>query len=107
MVLGRRILGVVGTPIRYAWPVELGRRPGGRMPPVEPIADWAVAQLGIEREEARGVAFAIARKIAREGTEGAGMFRAGLEAAEPEMTAALRRGVARIASWLAGEGVLR
>lgn len=58
----------------YASVIEWGRRPGARMPPVKAIAAW-VARKGLvsgrtqsDREgAAAGLAFAIARKIARQG----------------------------------------
>ena len=53
-VLGEEVIGTVSTSLRYAIPVELGRRPGGRQPPVEPLADWAVARLGVSHDEAAG-----------------------------------------------------
>jgi hypothetical protein len=65
-------IGVVGSPLNYAIPVELGTKP--HMPPVEPLADWARFKLGLSDQEARGVGFLIARKIAREGTKGTHMF---------------------------------
>lgn len=65
----------VGTPLEYGEVIEYGRRPGKAMPPVEPIAKWARSILGItDAKEARSVGFAIARKIAVEGFEGAHMF---------------------------------
>ncbi|HVL37308.1 MAG TPA: hypothetical protein VM489_16685, partial [Burkholderiales bacterium] len=59
--------GLVATPRAYAVPVELGTRP--HFPPIEPLIDWVRAKLGIgEEKAARGVAFAIAHKIAVSGT---------------------------------------
>lgn len=51
----------------YSGVVEEGRRPGARMPPLEPIARWAQRKFRIPYRRARGLSFAIARKIAREG----------------------------------------
>lgn len=63
------VKGLVGTPMSYAVPVELGTKP--HMPPIEPLIDWVKEQLGIRSEKAaRGVAFAIAIKISRRGTTG-------------------------------------
>jgi len=75
------LLGVVGTSIDYAVPVELGTKP--HFPPLAPLEDWAVAKLGVERGRAKGVAFVIARKIAKTGTAGAFMFKEGFAAVEP------------------------
>lgn len=63
------VLGVVGTPLNYAIPVELGTRP--HMPPIEPLMDWVKQNLSIQGEKAaRGAAFAIAKKISVRGTAG-------------------------------------
>jgi len=50
----------VYTPLEYAWVMEYGRQPG-RMPPVEPLREWA-KRHGLEGKE-----WAIAKKIQREG----------------------------------------
>ena len=71
---GGRVTGIVGTPVEYGVVVELGRRPGKRMPPTAPIALWAQRKLGLTEKEASSAAFAIARNIAAEGFEGAKMF---------------------------------
>lgn len=71
---GETIAGTVGTPLDYGLVRELGRRPGKAMPPVGPIALWAQRKLGVSADDALGVGFAIARKIAVEGFEGAHMF---------------------------------
>ncbi len=47
----------------YASVIEYGRRPGATMPPVRVIKRWVISKLGVPREEANAVAWAIARKI--------------------------------------------
>ncbi len=49
---------------------RISGRPPGAPPPISPLQDWVIAK-GIERDpkKARGVAFAIRRKIMNEGTE--------------------------------------
>lgn len=76
---------VQNIPKRVAWGFEvksnivntsdrainrIGGRPSGAPPPVAPLQDWVIAK-GIESnpKKARGVAFAIRRKIMNEGTE--------------------------------------
>ena len=105
--VGDNVIGVVGTSLRHAVPVELGRRPGRRQPPLDPLADWAVQVLGTPPAKARGVAFAIARKIARRGTEGAGMFREGLAATRRHVERILGRGAERVVDELASAGAGR
>lgn len=82
------VLGVVGSPLEYAPYVELGTKPHavsklGR----EALAQWAIQKLGVSEKAAMGVAFLIARKIRREGTKGAFMFRDSLAAIEPQILA--------------------
>ena len=74
-----QLIGIVGTAISYGGPVEFGRLPG-KQPPIDAIELWVRRKLGISGNEARSVAFLIARKIGREGTEGAFMFEKGFEA---------------------------
>ncbi len=80
---GNSFSAVIGTPLEYGAVVELGRRPGKRQPPIEPIALWARRKLGVSDKEARSVGFLIARKIGREGFEGAHMFERTLNELEP------------------------
>lgn len=94
---GDGVIGIVGTPIEYGEVVELGRRPGKRMPPVEPIALWAVRKLGIPEEEAGSVGLAIARKIKHHGFEGAHMFQRTIEELDSWIMAQLRTIPARVA----------
>ena len=95
------VIGVVGTSLRHAVPVELGRRPGKRMPPIAPLADWAVSKLGVPEGEAQGIAFLIARKIAAKGTEGAKMFERGMQASEARIQGMMEAAAKRIAGRLA------
>lgn len=88
------VRGEVGTTNTYAQPVETGAKP--HMPPVEPIAEWVRRKLGIKDEaEAKSVAFAIARKIAKSGSKGAFMFREGLAASQAQILEILGDGVER------------
>jgi hypothetical protein len=54
----------------HAAVIEYGRRPGSRMPPVEAIRGWA-RRKGLPK----GVAFLIARSIARKGIPPKALFR--------------------------------
>ena len=76
--LSDQVIGVVGTSLNYAEPVEMGTRP--HMPPVEALEDWVKAKLGVEDDQVQRVAYAVARKIAVSGTPAAGMFHRGLNA---------------------------
>ena len=90
MAYGSSVTGTVGTPLEYGEVVEKGRRPGKAMPPVTPIALWVQRKLGVSADEARGVGFAIARKISIEGFEGAHMFEKAWKANERWVTQQLQ-----------------
>jgi hypothetical protein len=60
----------VYNPTPYAGVIELGRRPGSRMPPVGIIARWIQRRLSVSIEVARQSAFIIARAIAERGLLG-------------------------------------
>ena len=89
------LVGSAGSPQPYAPVMEEGRRPGAKMPPVDAIKLWVVRKLGIPPEEADGVAFVIARSIARKGIEGKHMFKEGLEASEPHINKLFNDAIAR------------
>jgi hypothetical protein len=89
------LVGSVGSPQPYAPVMEEGRRPGAKMPPVDAIKIWVVRKLGVPPEEADGVAFVIARSIARKGIEGRHMFKEGLEVSEPHINRLFDEAIAR------------
>jgi len=93
---GDAIVGVVGSPLNYAEPVELGSKP--HFPPVQAIEDWVNMKLGKGGKEGRSMAFAIARKISREGTKGAFMFETGLEDNEEQIQGFFDTAVANIST---------
>jgi hypothetical protein len=71
-IAGDSVLGLVASPLEYAVYVELGTKP--HFPPIEPLIDWVRVKFHKSEEEARGIAFLVARKIAERGTLGVGMF---------------------------------
>lgn len=87
------VSGGVGTSLSYALPVELGSRP--HRPPVEPLTDWVRRKLGKKGKEARSVAFAIARKIEREGTPARNMFSEGLSRTQGQIAELLEAAAER------------
>lgn len=94
-----KIEGLVGTPLRYAMPVEYGRAAGRRMPPVSALIPWVERTLTLQRgETAKGVAFAIARYMAQRGSRswrqsppGERMFLRGFDAAAPRIARVFER----------------
>lgn len=97
------VLGVVGSSQPSAVFIELGTRPHwigekGR----EALGEWAVTRLGVSKKEAPRVAYAIATKIAREGTPAQYPMAKSAAAVEGEILAMFERAVGRIAEHLAG-----
>lgn len=52
----------------YSYYLAKGRK-GGSMPPITPLIKWVNDKFGISGKEAKSFAFAIAKKIEREGTD--------------------------------------
>lgn len=52
----------------YTYWLANGRKPGVA-PPVSALIPWVTAKFGVGGNEARGIAFAVAAKIKKEGTE--------------------------------------
>ncbi|NPU84376.1 MAG: hypothetical protein HPY65_07790 [Syntrophaceae bacterium] len=78
-------IGIVATTSKYGRPVELGTKP--HMPPSSALVPWVKKFLGYEGKKADRVAFALAKAIAKRGTEGRYMF----ESAAMEKEDAVRR----------------
>jgi len=95
---GVGVAGKVFTPMAHGLPVELGTRP--HWPPIEPIADWVHAKLGVPRAEAGSVAYLVARKISRKGTKGAHMFEKNFSEHAGQITSLLLAGLDRITTRL-------
>lgn len=86
----------VGTNLVYARAIEFGLPPGylRRMPPVDAIAGWVRRKLGIrDPREARRVAFLIARKIKRSGTDAQPYLHPAAEQERPEFLRRLNEAV--------------
>lgn len=90
---GDAILGVVGSPLAYAVPVELGTKP--HMPPLQPIIDWVRLKLGLKGKRAEKAAKAIRWKIFRRGTKGANMFKGAFEANQEQVGKLIAAAVGR------------
>lgn len=52
----------------YTYWLANGRKPG-KAPPITPLINWVNAKFGIGGTEAKNIAFAIAQKIKKEGTD--------------------------------------
>jgi hypothetical protein len=69
----------------YYHVMEKGRRPGGRMPPLDAIAGW------LRRKGSTANAFVVARSIARRGIKGRFFMRQGYVATQKAMPKLLRK----------------
>ncbi|MHB1673776.1 MAG: hypothetical protein ACYCSP_05945 [Acidobacteriaceae bacterium] len=92
----REVIGVaptLGADV-YAAPVETGTRP--HMPPPSALVPWVQKKFGIEDEkQALGLAFAIAKTIAKRGTQGHEMFSRALADIEPMAPAVLEQAISQ------------
>lgn len=93
-------LGVVGSAQPTALFVELGTRP--HMPPVEPLISWVQQRLGVSAQDAKRVAFLVARKIARVGTPPQLIFKKALDRNSGQVRGIFENTAARLAQMLAG-----
>ena len=96
------VLGVVGTSMAHAIPVEIGTKP--HFPPIQPLEDWVIAKLGVPEKEAHGVAFLVARKIAARGTLAIGMFHRTFSANQAKVEQIFSGARQRIAERLTASG---
>ena len=102
---GLDLTGRVGPSLNYGANVEFGRRAGAKMPPVDALLGWVVRHgLARNPRRARGVAFAIARKIARRGIPPRPYMATALERNLPDIRARFARiGVEVSASLRSGQ----
>ena len=92
------IIGEVGTNVPYGIFVEEGTRP--HRPPIAPLIEWVERmKMGSNPQENRRIAYAIASKIARRGTEGQYPFRDGFEAAKSEVEKIYDEAVIDLVTW--------
>jgi hypothetical protein len=95
------VIGLVIGSAAHTVPVEMGTKP--HFVPIQPLQDWVEYKLGLEGQEARSVAFAISRTIARRGTEGKFMFRDAFAANEDQVEQILRAAIPQIIQEMTGE----
>lgn len=96
-VLSGSVIGVTGSPSKYAEPVELGTKPHAvSAEGVDAIEDWVRLKLGISGEEAQRVADSVAWKIRMRGTPAAGMCHRGLAYKKDEVLAGFEAATVRI-----------
>lgn len=102
---GTRITTITGTNKAYAMPVEFGRRPGQKPPPVNALLDWVGLRFGIsDPKRVKRMAFLISRAIGKRGTRayrdnsppGERMFASGYAAALPNIIRSFERNVGEV-----------
>lgn len=97
------VMGVVGSSQPSASFVELGTKPHpvskeGRVA----LESWVRAKLGVSAKEAPGVAYLVARKIARKGTKAQRPFENALAATQGQVLRMLEDAAGRVAAHLVG-----
>lgn len=93
------VLGVVGSSAPVAGWIETGTRP--HWAPIEPLVHWVEQALGVTGKETFGVAKAIQRKIALEGTKARPLFAEALARHEAALVRMFEDAAGRIAQQLA------
>lgn len=111
------IEGIVGTPRPHALPIEYGRTPGAKGPPIGPILLWVrrkglarkgsptlqrISRRSLESQE-RSIAYVIARSIHLYGfapphEKGWRMFEKGFEAVRPQIDRILQAAATDVAN---------
>lgn len=86
---GDKMGAEVFTDVHYARRVEEGRKPG-RMPPSSALEAWVRTKITAAEKEIKGIAFVIARKIGREGTEAQPFLGPAAEKEKPRYFIAMR-----------------
>lgn len=102
-VLGNTVLGMVGTPMSYAEPVELGTKPHPvSAAGVMSIEDWVRHKLGVPEEDVKRVTSNVVWKIRMRGTPAVGMFHRGLAHKRTELAGIFEDAAGWIVQRLAG-----
>lgn len=92
-VATRLIIGSSGAAAAYAPPVETGARP--HLPPVEELVPWVMKKFGAaDEKQALSLAWAVAKSIAKKGTQGHEMFSRALTSLEPLTVPTIERAMA-------------
>lgn len=94
------VIGTVGSSQPSLGFVELGTKP--HMPPVDALVPWVRAVLGVDRKRERSVAFLVARKIARKGTEPKRPLEQAIAATDGQVLRMFEDAAGRVAAQLAG-----
>lgn len=100
---GSTIVGRVGSSLRdevYPQVMEFGREPG-KMPPSRELERWVHLKLGVPNDKAPGVAFLIARKIAKKGIKGRRFMAQGFQKTKGRVAGFFRRALELITKDLA------
>lgn len=94
------VIGTVGSSQPTATFAELGTKP--HRPPVQALVPWVRDVLGVEPKRAKSVAFLVARKIARRGTQAKRPFGDAAAATEGLVLRMFEDAAGRVATRLAG-----
>jgi hypothetical protein len=93
---GPNIVGLVGSTLKgekYPAVMEFGRRPGAKMPPPRALERWVHLVLKVPAAEVKGVAYLVARAIARKGIKGKRFLEKGFKKAQPKVIRNFNKGL--------------
>jgi hypothetical protein len=107
---GLQLVGHVGPSLLYGAPVEFGRRPGARMPPVAALLGWVQrhfhpVRARVTDEVLYREAFALARAIARRGIPARPFMQPAFDKNRPQIDALFAAVGARVVASIAGRGL--
>ncbi|MFZ5530297.1 MAG: HK97 gp10 family phage protein [Pseudomonadota bacterium] len=99
-VMADNVIGVVGTSLSYAVPVEIGTKP--HWAPIQPLLDWVQAKFGLHGPAAESAARRVQFGIAHHGTPAVGMFHRTFNKHRAQVALMYEAARGRIVSRLAG-----
>jgi hypothetical protein len=94
-----KIIGIVGSTLSsevYPAVMEFGRSAGAKMPPPSALERWVQLVLQVPAKDAPGVAFVVARSIAKKGIEGKRFMQKGFNESVPRIKDFFARALHRI-----------
>jgi hypothetical protein len=74
--------------------IDQGTRP--HMPPLAPLAEWAMRKFGVNEKQARAIAWGVAKKIEKYGTAPRHFMQKAFERSKPVIQSEIRKALAKL-----------